>query len=238
MLRLPGILAGCLLFYTAIAQPSEESKAPSPRRLFLSWQPLVLLEPQAGGIKTGLEHTLNSRHSVALDLGWRFITYAGQELEPGESDRRRGFQIQPEYRFYLGVRPGSTWINERAFRNSLSVRFGYSQLNTDIRFWSTVTDGSGNLVEKILAYTRRQQFSDITVLLNRKFYFDRESRGWGLEAFFGMGVRRKQIDYLNLSPELDAAELRRQDENRLFSLMRNGYFWLLPAGIRVFYLFP
>ena len=59
-----------------------------------------------------------------------------------------------------------------------------------------------------------------------------------MEIFAGLGLRLKQFDYMNVSPELDPDQLRRDDESRMFSLRRNGIYPLLPLGFRLFYLLP
>jgi len=48
----------------------------------------------------------------------------------------------------------------------------------------------------------------------------------------------KRFHYINVSPELDADQLRREDESRMFSLRRDAVYPLLPLGFRLFYLLP
>ena len=147
-------------------------------------------------------------------------------LDEGERDYTQGFQIQPELRFYLGIKPEAAGPRERAFRGSLGIRSGYARYNTDVTQWVFLTDASGQPYEKLLGYTRRQQNFDMAMTWNQKIYFNESFEGFGMEIFAGLGLRLKRFQYVDLSPELDADRLRRDDESVMFSLRRNGIYRL------------
>ena len=78
----------------------------------------------------------------------------------------------------------------------------------------------------------------MAMVWNQKIYFNDAFNGFGMEIFAGLGLRLKRFQYVDLSPELDADQLRRNDESAMFSLRRNGVYPLLPLGFRLFYLLP
>lgn len=202
---------------------------------FLSHQPLVFAEP-SGGFKAGGEVVLAQRFGLGLDLAARFNNYIETDLQDGEKNRRRGYQVQPEFRYYFhgrGVR-----ARRRGFRpitSAAGVRAGYTQYHTDFTTWTNLVDGSGNAYEKLLSHTRIQRNYDLTLVFSTKFYFKKQGEGLGLEFFSGFGVRIKRFSYINVPPELSADQLRQADENRRFTLLRDGSYPVFPTGVRIFY---
>ena len=232
-------MAGLLLMTTVGAQtPGQALPDWKPNRIFLTAQPLSLSALPYGGLRLGGELTLGPRLGISNDLTWRFLNPVTTVLDEGERDFTQGFQIQPELRFYLGVNPNATEPGKRAFRGSLGLRSGYARYNTQVTNWMFLTDASGQPYEKLVGYTRRQQNFDMAAVWNQKVYFNRTFAGFGMEIFAGLGLRLKRYDYVNVSPELDPDQLRREDESRMFSLRRNGLFPLVPLGFRLFYLIP
>ena len=229
-----------LLFFTTTAAQSTRKTLPDwkPNRFFLTAQPLTLSALPYGGLRFGGELTLGARFGLSNDLTWRFLNPVTNVLDEGERDFTQGFQIQPELRFYLGVNPEAAAPRDRAFRGSLGIRTGFARYNTEVTNWTFLTDASGQPYEKLVGYTRRQQNYDLAVVWNQKFYFNQHAEGFGMEIFAGLGLRLKRYQYLNVSPELDPDQLRREDESRMFSLRRDGLYPLVPLGFRLFYLVP
>jgi hypothetical protein len=222
--------------------PAQSNQQPatnwSPNRIFLTAQPLSLGAIPYGGLRVGGELTLGSRIGLSNDFTWRFLHPVTTALDEGERDFTQGFQIQPELRFYLGVNPQSGEPGKRAFRGSLGLRSGYSRYHTEVSNWTFLTDASGQPYEKLVGYTRRQQNFDMSAVWNQKIYFNRTFEGFGMEVYGGLGLRMKRFHYVNVSPELDPDQIRREDESRMFSLRRDGIYPLLPIGFRLFYLIP
>ena len=231
--------AGLLLQTTSSAQsPGRTLPDWRPNRFFLTAQPLTLSALPYGGLRFGGELTMGARFGLSNDLTWRFLNPVTNVLDEGERDYTQGFQIQPELRFYLGIKPEAAGPRERAFRGSLGIRSGYARYNTDVTQWVFLTDATGQPYEKLLGYTRRQQNFDMAMTWNQKIYFNESFEGFGMEIFAGLGLRLKRFQYVDLSPELDADRLRRDDESVMFSLRRNGIYPLIPLGFRLFYLVP
>jgi hypothetical protein len=191
-----------------------------------------------GGLRVGGELTLGPRLGLSNDFTWRFLNPVTNVLDEGERDYTQGFQFQPELRFYFGVNPEAAEPGKRAFRGSLGFRSGYSRYHTEVTNWTFLTDPSGQPYEKLVGYTRRQQNFDLSTVWNQKIYFNRDLVGFGMEVYAGIGLRLKRYQYINVSPELDPDQLRREDESRMFSLRRDGVYPLLPLGFRLFYLLP
>ena len=233
------MIAGFLLITPVVAQSARPILPDwKPNRVFLTAQPLTIGALPYGGLRFGAELTLGSRVGLSNEITWRFLNPVTNVLDEGERDFTQGFQIQPEIRFYIGVKPEADQPGQRAFRGSLGFRSGYARYNSDISNWIFLTDATGQPYEKLAGYTRRQQNFDLATVWNQKIYFDRTMEGFGMEIFAGLGLRLKQFDYMNVSPELDPDQLRREDESRMFSLRRNGIYPLLPLGFRLFYLLP
>lgn len=228
-----------LLTNLTIAQTTQTpSRSWKPNRIFLTAQPLSLGAIPYGGMRVGAELTLGSRIGLSNDFTWRFLNPVTTVLDEGERDFTQGFQLQPELRFYPGVNPQATEPGKRTFRGSLGLRGGYARYHTDVRNWMFLTDALGQPYEKLVGYTRRQQNFDMTAVWNQKVYFNRAFEGFGMEFYAGLGLRLKRFEYLNVSPELDPDQIRREDESRMFSLRRDGLYPLLPLGFRLFYLIP
>jgi hypothetical protein len=239
MLTTPAIVVFFMLSNLTRAQSSKQpGPAWVPNRIFLTAQPLSLGAIPYGGMRVGAEITLGSRIGLSNDFTWRFLNPVTNVLDEGERDFTQGFQFQPELRFYIGVNPDAAEPGKRAFRGSLGLRSGYSRYHTEVTNWTFLTDASGQSYEKLVGYTRRQQNFDLTTVWNQKIYFNRADEGFGMEIYVGLGLRMKKFHYLDVSPELDPAQIRREDESRMFSLRRDGVYPLLPIGFRLFYLIP
>ena len=230
---------GFLMATVSMAQSPVKTPADwKMNRIFITAQPLTIGGLPYGGLRFGGELTLGSRIGLSNDLTWRFLNPVTNVLDEGERDYTHGFQIQPELKLYFGVNPGAGDTKQRAFRGSLGFRTGYARYNTDVTQWTFLTDATGQPYEKLLRYTRRQQNFDMAMVWNQKIYFNGPSDGFGMEIFAGLGLRLKRFQYVDLSPELDADQLRRNDESAMFSLRRNGVYPLIPLGFRLFYLLP
>lgn len=233
------MVAGLFWMMPLAAQtPQKPASNWNPNRIFLTAQPLSIGALPYGGLRVGGELTLGHRLGLNNDFTWRFLNPVTNVLDEGERDFTQGFQIQPELRFYLGVNPEAAEPGKRAFRGSLGLRSGYSRYHTEVTNWTFLTDASGQPYEKLVGYTRRQQNFDLTTVWNQKIYFNRTFEGFGMEVYAGLGLRMKRFHYINVSPELDADQLRREDESRMFSLRRDAVYPLLPLGFRLFYLLP
>ena len=234
------LIPSCFFLFTAlplVAQPGNGSgSAQAGPVWFASFQPLVFAEP-SGGFKAGGEMVLGKRYGVALDLAARFNNYIETDLQDGERNHRSGYQVQPEFKYYLHEGDRARRRGFRSLGSALSLRGGYTHYNTGFRTWTRLVDGSGNAFQKLLSHTRVQRNYDASVLLSGRLYFGRQGEGLGLELFAGFGVRIKKFSYINLSPELSADQLRSNDENRRFTLLRDGSYPLFPVGVRFFYRF-
>lgn len=226
-----------ILFFLATVIKSYSQageKTGTNKKLFLSFQPAVLFEVPRGGLKIGAEKIVSPRVGIGLDAAYRFINYTDrQNLQPGEKESRKGLQLQPEVKWYFK----NTKKSKKHFepRNSVSLRLGYARYNDAFTNWTSFIDGTGNRYQKLTGYNRIQQNLDASILFNTKFYFSKEEGHWGGEFFTGLGARQKLIDYKNLSPGLDATELRQNDETAIFSLLREEAYPLFNLGVRVFY---
>lgn len=233
------LVAGLFWMMPLAAQTPQKSASNwKPNRIFLTAQPLSIGALPYGGLRVGGELTLGPRLGLNNDFTWRFLNPVTNVLDEGERDFTQGFQIQTELRFYLGVNPEAAEPGKRAFRGSLGFRSGYSRYHTEVTNWTFLTDASGQPYEKLVGYTRRQQNFDLSTVWNQKIYFNRAFDGFGMEVYAGLGLRMKRFHYINVSPELDADQLRREDESRMFSLRRDAVYPLLPLGFRLFYLLP
>lgn len=212
------------------AQKASESLPLASPPWVVSVQPMMLLAPPVGGLRMGMEKTFGKTFGIGTELSYRAIQLPGQFREPGETDRMTGLQLQPELRWYLGP----SGRRKIPWRSSFGARLGWSGYSTDVRNWTFLTDGSGNGYRKLLGYRRQQRNYDISLLWNYRIPFDREGTGFGMEIFMGIGIRVKRFEYRDISPELDADNLRAQDASRMFSLRRDGTYPLLPVGFRLY----
>jgi hypothetical protein len=233
------LVAGLFWMMPLAAQtPQKPASNWKPNRIFLTAQPLTIGALPYGGLRVGGELTLGPRLAVSNDFTWRFLNPVTNVLDEGERDYTQGVQFQPELRVYFGVNPEAAEAGKRAFRGSLGFRSGYSRYHTEVTNWTFLTDATGQPYEKLVGYTRRQQNFDLSTVWNQKIYFNRTFDGFGMEVYAGLGLRMKRFHYINVSPELDPEQLRREDESRMFSLRRDAVYPLLPLGFRLFYLLP
>lgn len=232
----PALTAVFLSFAASLSPSFTRAQAgmEPPRIASSPWvvsaQPFMMLAPPVGGLRMGMERIFGRNLGIGTEITYRAIQLPGQFREPGEADRTVGIQIQPELRWYLAPsdRKRIPW------RSSFGARLGWSGYRTEVRNWTFLTDGSGNSYRKLLGYRREQRNYDLSLLWNYRIPFDREGSGFGMELFMGLGIRVKRFEYRNLSPELDAENLRAQDESRMFSLRRDGAYPLLPIGFRLY----
>lgn len=223
-----------LISVFSFSQVAEITSENNNKHFYLSCQPTELLGVPRGGIKMGAEKIISPRIAIGLDVAYRFINTAkNQDLQPGEKERRTGFQLQPEAKWYFKKMRKRIETSEP--RHALSLRLGYARYIDAFSNWRSFTDGAGNRYQKLTSYDRLQQNFDVSVLICRKFYFSGTQQNWGGELFTGIGVRQKIFEYKNLSPELNAEELRQNDENAIFSLIRDGGYPVFNLGVRVFY---
>ena len=216
----------------AFSQKKEKKTGSDYKDWFFSFQPMVLFEMPRGGVKIGIEKIIVPRVGLALDAAWRMINYdINNDLQAGEEEKRSGFQLQPEVKWYF--KKSSRQKAEP--KHSLSVRFGYARYDDGFTNWRTFIDGAGNSYQKLTGFHRVQQNFDISVMASTKLYFSKQQRNHGGEVFVGLGARQKNFSYTRLSPELNADELRELDENRLYSLLRNGGYPILNGGFRFFF---
>jgi|GEM_PF-1707756 len=206
--------------------------------LTIDAQPLVLLEPRVGGIKAGAEYAFSEKLAFHTDFCFRFIQArsAFLTLSAGEKDALYGFQIQPSFKYYLGKKYQQKRPYAKQFMNSFEFKAGYARYYNDVESWFGLLDGQGNLYEKLLGYTRRQNNFDFSILFNTRWYFKNENNNMGMEFFFGIGARVKSFKYTKFSPELDMETIAAENQRNNLNMNQDGAYPILPMGAKFFFI--